>query len=75
MSKKQFDDDYVISELEGIHAEIVKSRVAMPQSVGLQDFSLLNMEALARAQSDSHEHRLLNGHTSLFNGHNGLHHR
>lgn len=89
MSRHHFDDDQVITELESIHSELLKSNLAIPRhGVELQDLSLLTAEALDRVRSNTPSptyplstqpytgdpHRLMNGHIPVINGHaNGLH--
>lgn len=53
LSKRRADDDTVITELESVHSELVRSNLAVPPPlVELQDLAKLNMEALERARSN-----------------------
>jgi hypothetical protein len=75
MCRREYDDDIVISELDSVHSELVRSRQAVPPSIELQDLLTLNREALERANNDaatptntSLAHQLTNGHTPHING-------
>ena len=84
LNRRHFDDDVIITELESVHSELAKSRLATPPLiVELQDISQLNCEALERVRSNppspdasipthSDIHVLSNGLTPYNNGHHAI---
>lgn len=68
LSKNQFDEDSIISELESVNSELRKTRLAIPPPVvEPQDLKLLNAQAhergLSNGSSPNHSFAVVsNGH-------------